>query len=326
MLYPILELLFRHRWRYLVLLVVLPLLGALICIPLFPKSTVTELVWVQDQSLLDANLPSYDSYLTPAQITQGDLEQYIQTQPFATSVAGKLRRQGVSRSEATSIAGGLPTTLVATTTGNNLLLLSYTCTHPTLCSLVLTTSWRVYETYWASNVNSELQVAEQAYQKQVQQAQQQVNTTGAAVTRYLAEHPGENPQTTTDPALATLVQAAQSAQQALEDAQTKLAGVQTQASANEVSAASLYRVVDPAHSQGGHLSRLPTRQMMLVAVFFWALAVISLLLTLRLERVVRHPQQLGSALGLDVTAVMEPIPAATSTSPALPGRTRGAIA
>lgn len=326
MLYPMLEMLFRHRWRYLTLLVVLPLIGALICIPLFPKSTATELIWVQDQSLIGASLPSYDSYLTPAQITQGDLEQFIQTRSFATRAESDLRRQGVSASQATSIVDGLPTALVATTNGNNLLLLDYTCTHPSLCPLVLTTSWDVYEAYSASNVNSGLEVAEQAYKEQVQQAQQQLNSANAAVTGYLADHPSENPQTSTDPALTSLLQAVQTAQQTLQAAQSKLSGAQAQASSNRISVSSLYRVADPAHPDGGHLGRLPTKQMLLVAVLFWALAGLSLVLSSRLERVVRHPHQLGVTLGVEVAAVMPPIPAPSSGSLTLPAGNRGAAA
>ncbi len=85
-------------------------------------------------------------------------------------------------------------------------------------------------------------------------------------------------------------------------------------------------MVDAAHSQGSHLSHLPTKQMMIAAVLFWAIAAISLLVTSRLERVVRHPKQLAATLGLEVAAVMQPIPAPTSTSRALPARSRGAAA
>lgn len=325
MLYSMLETVFRHRWRYFLLLLVLPLIGALVCIPLYPKSTASESVWVQNQDLLNTTQPVYQMYLTPAQATQGDFEQYIQTRTFADEVYKKLLAQGVGSGQATGIANGLSGGLVATTTGNNLLMLDYTCTEPALCPLVLSLSWGVYETYSASNANSEDKVAERVYQQQVEQAQQQEDTASAAVNQYLGQHPAETQQTVTDPTLSSLQQNLQNAQQALQSAQSKLSGAQAQANTNQISSSSLYTVVDPPHSLGGHLSRLPTKQMMIAAAIFWALAAVSLILTSRIERVVRHPNQLASALGIEVTAVMQPIPAPRSTL-ALPRRSRGAAA
>lgn len=326
MLYSMLEMVFRHRWRYLALLVVLPLVGALICIPLYPKGSAQEMVWVQDQNLLNTSLPSYDTYLTPSQVTQADFEQYIQTNKFGSAVYKKLAGQGVSAGEAYSIAVGLHSAIVATSSGSNLMQLTYTCDHPALCAQVLDQSWQVYEAYSAANVNGQIKVAEKVYQQQVEQAQQQVDTATAAFNGYLAQHPGESQQTNTDPQLSSLQQNLLNAQQTLQTAQGKLAQAQGQANANQISSSSLYSVVDPPQNVGGHLSHLPTKQMMIAAVLFWALAAISLLVTARLERVVRHPKQLVAKLGVEVAAVMQPIPAPTSNSLALPERSRGAVA
>ncbi len=327
MLYSMLEMLFRHRWRYLTLLVVLPLIGALVCIPLFPKGTAEELVWVQDQNLLNTSQPAYDSYLTPAQVTQADFEQYIQTDKFGVAVDKKLIAKGVSTGQAYSIAVGLHTALVATASGNNLLQISYTCDQPSLCTQVLGLSWQVYQSYSTANANGQVKVAEQVYRQQVEQAQEQVDSATAAINTYVAQHPGESQQTTTaDPQLSSLQQNLVNAQQTLQTAQGKLAQAQAQANTNQISSSSLYSVVNQPQSRGGHLSHLPTKQMMIAAALFWALAAISLIVSGRLERVVRHPNQLGSALGLEVAAVMQPIPAPTSTSLALPGRSRGAAA
>lgn len=319
-----LEMLFRHRWRYLTLLVVLPLIGAIVCIPLYPKGTAQELVWVQDQNLLSTSQPTYDAYLTPAQVTQGDFEQYIQTDKFGTAVYNKLVAQGVGTGQAYSIAVGLATSVTSTAAGNNLLLLSYTCDHPSLCPEVLNLSWQVYESYSAANANTQTKVAEQVFQQQVNQAQQQVNSATAAINTYIAQHPGAT--TNSDPQLTSLQQAQLNAAQTLQTAQGKLQAAQSQANTDQISASSLYSVVDPPHALGGHLSHLPTKQMMIAAALFWALAAISLIVTARLERVVRHPKQLAAALGLEVSAVMQPIPAPTSTSRALPAHSRGATA
>lgn len=320
-----LEMIFRHRWRYLILLVVLPLIGALICIPLYPKGTAQQMVWVQDQTLLDTAQPNYDAYLTPAQVTQADFEQYIQTHTFAAGVYKKLVAQGVSSAEAYSIATGLATGLTSTASGTNLLLLDYTCDKPSLCPDVLTTAWQVYEANVVANANSQAEVAAKVYQQEVNQAQQQVGKATAAINTYISQHPGETQQaTTTDPELSSLQQNLLEAQQALQTAQGKLAGAQGQVNSNQISSSSLYSVVDAAHSSGGRTSHLPTKQMMIAAVLFWAIAAISLIVTSRLERVVRHPKQLAAALGLEVSAVMQPIPAPTSTSRALPARSRGA--
>lgn len=324
MLYSMLEIIFRHRWRYLVLLVVLPLIGALICIPLYPKSSASELVWVQNQNLLNSGEPVYQAYLTPAQVTQGDFEQYIQTHAFAAGVYKKLVHQGLSASEAAGIANGLSSGLGAGATGNNLLLLAYTCTEASsLCPVILSVSWDVYEAYSASSVNNQLKVAEQAYQQQVQQAQQQLAGANAAANTYLSQHPGESQQTASDPTLSGLLQNVQAAQQSLQSAQGKLADAQSQADTNRISVSSLYTVVGPPHTDGGHLSRLPTKQMMMVAAVFWGLALASLIVITRVERVVRHPKQLAAALGVELAAVIQPVPAPRSPL-SLPRASRGA--
>lgn len=327
MLYPMLEIVFRHRWRYLTLLVVLPLIGALVCIPLYPKSTASELIWVQNQNLLQTGQPAYKAYLTPAQVAQGDFEQYIQTHAFAVGVYKKLSQRGVDDSQAVSIANGIHLGLLATTKGNNVLLLGYTCTQPvSLCPVILSTSWDVYESYSAASVNNQLKVVEQAYQQQVQQAQQQLNSANAAVNSYLAQHPAETQaQQATDPTLSSLIQNGKSAEQALATAQAKLSNAQAQANTNQISVSSLYTVVGASHTNSGRLSRLPTKQMLLVAAVFWALAAISLIVTSRVQRVVRHPNQLATALGIEVAAVMHPIPAPRSRR-AGPSKSREATA
>jgi hypothetical protein len=140
------------------------------------------------------------------------------------------------------------------------------------------------------------------------------------------QHPAESQQTTLDPKLTSLQQNLLNAQKALQTAQGNLSQAQGQTNTNQISSSSLYTVMDPAQSQGGHLSHLPTKQMMIAAALCWALAAIFLIVTARLERVVRHPKQLASLLGLEVAAVMQPIPAPTPKSLELPGRSRGAAA
>ena len=312
MLFSSLEILFRHKWRYLIMLVVLPLIGAAVCIPLFPKSTATESVWVSDQTYLNTTSPSYQAYLTPSEIALSDMTQYFQTTAFADAVVQKLNRQNAfqSATEATDTRNSMGKNLSGSTGGANLVSLQYFCPRATLCPQVLVASVQVFETYETAVQTQQAKTASQIYAKQLQQAQQSLHTSQQALNVYLAAHPGENTgQTSSDPALATLVQNVSNAQTGVTDAQTKVSGVVSASQAAQQASATLYQIIDPARTSSSRLSSLPTKQMMIVFAAFWALTLIALLLATRLTRVVRHPAQVGRALGIPLAAVMAPIAA-----------------
>src|SRR6202049_278208 len=75
------EILFRHRLRFLILLVVLPAELALACIFLFPHQTATSSLWVDTPAYISipGAASGWNSYLTPAQNNVDALDQLRST-------------------------------------------------------------------------------------------------------------------------------------------------------------------------------------------------------------------------------------------------------
>ena len=240
---------------------VLPLIGALICIPSTRKGAPQELGPGCRTRSANTSQPSYDYYLTPAQVTQADFEQYIQTEQFGAAVYKKLVAQGVDGSQAYSIATGLSTGLTATASGTNLLLVSYTCDHPSLCATVLSQSWQVDQTYSSPPTRtarsrspnrciSSRSTRPSSRSTRSPRAGQQLPRSAPGGSD--ADHEQRSPAE-----LAAAEPAQRAAEKTLQTAQGKLATAKGQANSNEISSSSLYSVVDAAHSQGSHLSPPP---------------------------------------------------------------------
>jgi hypothetical protein len=78
------EILFRHRLRFLILLVVLPAEVAVASIFIFPHVTAASSIWVDTPSYFGISpaATGWNQYLTPAQNTADSLNQFRSTGAF----------------------------------------------------------------------------------------------------------------------------------------------------------------------------------------------------------------------------------------------------
>src|SRR5450759_5867605 len=86
------EILFRHRLRFLILLLVLPVELAAACIALFPHQSAVSSLWVDTPAYISisAAASGWDQYLTPAQNTVDALDQLRSTDSFVKSLSTNL--------------------------------------------------------------------------------------------------------------------------------------------------------------------------------------------------------------------------------------------
>lgn len=310
MLFAALEIIFRQRWRYLALFVLLPLAAAVVCVQLYPKATVAESLWIGDQTYLNTQAPQYQQYLTPAQITLTDMTQYFQTRQFADRVIERLKSEQAfaSQSEAASTGGGLGSSLLATASGANVVTITCTSPRAALGVAILNAALQVFEHHEAAALASQQTVSAQVYSKQLADAQAALSQAQAALAAYQAAHPQENAvQQANDPQLTVLNQSVADHRSAVSAAQTKLTGVTSSSQAAQLENASLYQLIDPPYRTSGRLSSLPKKQMLMAAAVCWGLGLILLGITLRLQRVILHPAQLERIVGFPPVAITAPL-------------------
>lgn len=310
MLFAALEILFRQRWRYLALFVLLPLVAGVACTRIYSRASAAESIWIGNQTYLNTQRPYYQQFLTPSQLTLTDMTQYFQTGEFADRVTLLLQKQHafLTPGEAAATRGSLGAGLVATAVGPNLLSLSYTGSRTTLCMAVLSAALQVFEQHEGATLTSQQAVATQVYSRQLTDANKALSEAQHAVAAYLAAHPNETPgQQANDSQLSVLNQSVTDEKAAATSAQTKLNTVAASSLAAQVANNSLYQVIDRPHRTSGRLSSLPRKQMLMAAGACWALGLLLLAGTLRYRRPILHPAQLERALGFAPVAVTAPL-------------------
>jgi len=284
--------------------------ASVVCVQLYPRATVAESLWIGNQTYLNTELPYYERYLTPAQMTLSDMTQYFQTGDFGNQVTRQLEKEHafLSPDEAAATRGTLGTALVGKTGGANLLTVTATCPRAALCVDILKAGMQVFEDHEATVLTSQEAVATQVYKQQLAAAQLSLTQAQAALAAYQAAHPQETAaQQSTDSEFAVLTQGVADEKAAVASAQGKLNTVTSSSLAARLENASLYQVIDPPYRTSGHLSSLPKKQMLVAAAACWALGLLLLLVTLRMQRVILHPAQIERALGFPPVAITAPL-------------------
>lgn len=310
MLFAALEILFRQRWRYLTLFVLLPMVAAVVCVQMYPKATVAESLWIGNQTYLNTELPYYQRYETPAQMTLSDMTQYFQTGEFSNKVTRLLegRHAFLSPAELAATRGTLAADLIGKANGANLLTVTATCPRAALCADILSASMQVFEDHEAAVLTSQQTVATQVYTRQLVDAQAALSQAQTALAAYQSAHPNETPaQQSTDSQLSLLNQNVANQKASVATTQTKLDTVTSSSLAAKLENASLYQLIDPPYRTSGRLSSLPKKQMLIAAAVFWALGLFMLVASLRLHRAILHPAQLERSLGFAPVAVTAPL-------------------
>jgi hypothetical protein len=303
------DILFRHRLRFFILFIALPLELAAACVVLFPHETAVSSLWVDTPAYFSISpaATGWNQYLTPAQNTLDALEQLRSTAAFAHTLGVDLDAMGTfrDRAERDSVLGSLGTDLHLTVTGSHLVVLTYTCPRGPICIAVLTTTVQIYRNWLADQQTAQAQVAIDFYTGQLADAQNKLQTDEIALNQYAAAHPTLKPaDAPLIPEYDQLIRNVDQDRIEVAALQQKLDGIKlTDAAAAEIDNTVL-KTVDPARIVGGQLSALPRKQMAIAGLGGLAVAVIVLVLMAWLDRTIREPRELEKHLRIPVVATI----------------------
>jgi uncharacterized protein involved in exopolysaccharide biosynthesis len=312
------DILFRHRLRFLILLVVLPVEVAIACIPIFPHESAVSSLWVDTPAYFSISpaATGWNQYLTPAQNTQDALDQLRNTGAFVHTLGLDLDTIGTFRdtAERNSVLASVTTDLHVTATGSHLVVMTYTCPREPICTNVLTNTVQIYRNWLADQQTAQAKVAIDFYTGQLNDAVAKLQADETALNQYVDSHPSVKPSDA--PLIPEFDQLLRNVEQdRIEVAalQQKLDAIKlTDAAAAQIDSTVL-KVVDPPHVVGSQLSSMPRKQMAIAAGAALALGLLVLIVMAWFDRNVREPQELESRLRIPVVVTIPDLASAGAT-------------
>ena len=303
------EILFRHRLRFLILLIVLPAELAAACIFVFPHQTAASSLWVDTPAYISISpaVQGWNEFITPAQNTVDALNQLRSTDSYLLTLGSELDSMNTFRDfgERESVLSTVKADVLVTAAGSHLVQLTYTCPREPICSNVLTATEKIYRQWLTDQQNAQAKVAIDFYSGQIAAAQAKLNTDQSALTAYINAHPGVKASD------APLIPQFDLLTRNVNDDLIQLAGLQQKLDDTKLTDAAVgqtnntvLKVIDPPKTTGGRLSALPKKQMIIAGVAGLALALAVLVLMAWSDRTVREPKELESMLRLPVVVTI----------------------
>ena len=299
------EILFRHRLRFLILLFILPAELAIACVFLFPHQTSTSSLWVDTPAYISiaSSASGWNQYLTPAQNTVDSLNQLRSTDAFVKQLRGSLDSTNTfqSTNERDSVLATMEADTVITANGSHLVVLTYTCPREPICSTVLTTTLQIYHQWLVDQQTAQAKVAIDFYSGQLADAQAKLKSDEAALASYVAAHPKVR---TADaqliPQFDHLISNVDTDKVAVAEFQQKLEDTRLADAAVGQLDSTVFKVVDAPRTVGGRLNALPKKQMAIATIASLALAAAVLMMMVWSDRSTRESSEIESRLRIPV--------------------------
>ena len=314
------EILFRHRLRFLILLLVLPLELSVSAAVLYPHNTAVSSLWVATPTYFNvaASATGWSQYLTPAQNTVDALDQMVKTGAFVRRLARDLDANGTFKDdgERAAVLGTVGADLHITVTGSHLVTLVYTAARGSVCIRVLAATLTIYEAWFTTEQQAQAKVAIDFYTTQILAQQEKLQIAQSDLSKYTAAHPQLKPQDAPlVPEFDQLVRNVDQERAAVVRLQDKLEGIQLTDAAVAQIDRTILNVIDPPKVVAtDRLSSLPRKQIAIAWIACLALAAGALVLMTWLDRNARDPKELATRLGIRVVATIPDLASAGSAS------------
>ncbi|MDQ6773467.1 MAG: hypothetical protein M3024_10830 [Candidatus Dormibacteraeota bacterium] len=298
----------RHPWRFLALLLALPLLVSAVATELLSTTTAKAGIWVDSPTFYDAGtkVVGWNVYETPAQNVADGLRQLVQTNTFAVQVADRLETSGDFRaaSERSQLIAGAKNEIQVASGGSHLVQLTYTCRRPALCAQVLDATIKTYVATLTKQYQAQANAAIDFYSLQVGQAHDTQLADQDALNAYVNSHPTLKPaDVALDPRGATLSRQVVADQSTVAGLQTKLDDATLSSATASTILSKVINVIDPpAVVGGGLLGSLPRKPLLIIWAACLGVAAVALVVASSLDRTVRDPRDLERRLGVHVVA------------------------
>jgi|GEM_PF-1640398 uncharacterized protein involved in exopolysaccharide biosynthesis len=186
------ETLFRFKWLFLFVLVLVPSLGAGYAIDqrqVLYQSVGT--VWADKPAYLDIASQDWNQWNTPAQNQASNVQEFLQTNSFALEVLNQtdLRANLTTQRQAQQTLTNLRTRVSITAAGTHLLAISYSDEQPKVAQQVVQAIIDTFDKEVLSSATSQNSVALAFYQKKLQDVTATAANSTAALRTYLEAHP-----------------------------------------------------------------------------------------------------------------------------------------
>jgi hypothetical protein len=304
------EILFRHRLRFLILLFILPVELAGACILLFPHQSAVSSLWVDTPAYISISpaASGWSQFLTPAQNTVDALNQLRSTDSFVKMLRSSLDATNTfqSASERDSVLSTVLTDMLITANGSHLVVINYTCPREPICSNVVTSTEQIYHQWLVDQQTAQAKVAIDFYSGQLAEAQTTLRSDDNALAAYVAAHPRVSAANAAlIPAFDRLIRNVDGDTQAVSALQQKLDDTKLTNAAVEQLDSTVLKVVDPPRIVGGRISSLPKKQMAIAAIASLALAMAVLVIMVWSDRSARETKDIESRLRIPVVVTIQ---------------------
>lgn len=192
------EILFRFKIRFVLLLVFLPAIVGAAYVLIFPSYKATAQLWVEDPSYFGGTSPTgWSVYLTPAQNESDSLNQLIGTRKFRgdldQALAGKIPDRSQRANAITMAKVGVAPV------GTHLMSVGASCSQPSVCIGLLNEAIQVLRTEQIEQEKSSATAGVAFLTAQLQAAKDTLTQSEDALRRYINTHQGTRVDLTADP-------------------------------------------------------------------------------------------------------------------------------
>jgi capsular polysaccharide biosynthesis protein len=221
------EILFRFKARFALLLIVVPAIVGAVTILMFPSYKATAQLWVDSPGYFGGNQPEgWNQYATPAQNESDSLGQILSTRAFQQGLYKQLGDAVPDSGQRAKVVGNAKVSIVPT--GTHLILVTASCNTPSMCPVVVNAAIEVMRAQQIDNEKNQARAGVAFVTGQLQQAQTNLTASQGALRAYLAAHPSASvgqsgvPSTLQDPQLTQLQSDLQNQQNHVNDLQNQL--------------------------------------------------------------------------------------------------------
>lgn len=307
------EMLLRYWLRFVILLIIAPLVLGVSTALYFRSYTGSASLWVETPSYFGSTVTPalWNIYLTPAQNQADTLNELLSTDAFLTQIGDRLMESGAVNDKASrnAILTSVPTHFHATADGTHLVRLRFSNQSQAVCTAVLKVTIQLFQERLTAAQIEQADLSTSFLSGQLKAAKARVDASQATLQKYLADHPGLK-TATTPPAIQSdldkLVAQVQKDQSDVTQLQSQLDQVTFLGAVAQRLVETNTKLIDqPRISRKGLLgdnSSLKRASLFSLACF--AVGVAYLLLLVWVDKTARDAKELDSRLQVPVLATV----------------------
>jgi capsular polysaccharide biosynthesis protein len=304
-----LEILFRFRVRFAILLVLVPAIAGIGTILLFPTYKATAQIWVENPSYFGSgSTPSgWNQYLTPAQNEADSLNQLLETRAFGNALYDGLAPAVAD--PGARIRALTSSKLTITSIGTHLVVVSAVCDRPPICVAIVNTAMDVLKQLQIQFEKDQATAGMAFVSGQLKDAEAGLAAAESALQTYLVNNPTIKVDPIPDnngPELARLLATRDQLRAKVSDLQTSLDRDRYVSSVSTSVIESGPRVVDPPQVVGTGLTGdgSSKRTAVIAAGCCFAVGLAYLFILAWVDKTARDPREVEKRLQISVVTTI----------------------